>query len=73
MIVGHKGASSIAPENTLRAFRKAIELKADLIEFDVQLSKDNEMVINHDSNTFTTTGYNGLIKEMTLKELKVGL
>jgi len=35
LIVGHKGASSIAPENTLRAFRKAIELKADLIEFDV--------------------------------------
>ena len=70
LIVGHKGASSIAPENILRAFRKAIELKADLIEFDVQLSKDNEMVNNHDPNTFTTTGYNGLIKEMTLKELK---
>lgn len=70
LIVAHKGASSIALENTLRAFRKAIDLKADLIEFDVQLTKDNEMVINHDSNTFNATGYNGQIREMTLKELK---
>jgi glycerophosphoryl diester phosphodiesterase len=70
LIIGHKGASSIAPENTLRAFRKAIELKADFIEFDIHLSKDNEMVIIHDSNTFTKTRNNGLIKEMTLKELK---
>ena len=70
LIIGHAGANSIASENTLKAFRKAIDLKADLIEFDIQLSKDNEMVIHHDSNIFNTTGYNGLIKEMTLKDLK---
>ena len=57
LIIGHAGANSIAPENTLKAFRKAIDLKADLIEFDIQLSKDNEMVIHHDSNIFNTTGY----------------
>ncbi len=70
LIVGHKGANSLAPENTLKSFRKAIDLKADFIEFDVQLSKDNIMVMNHDFNTFSTTGYDGLIREMTIKELK---
>ncbi|MBY8983951.1 MAG: hypothetical protein KGD65_02685 [Candidatus Lokiarchaeota archaeon] len=70
LIIGHEGASTIAPGNTLKAFRKAIELKADLIEFDLQFSKDNEMVIHHDSNILNTSGYDGLIREMTLKELK---
>ncbi len=70
LIFGHKGASSKAPGNTLKAFQKAMELKADFIEFDIQLSKDGEIIIIQDSNTLPTTGYNGLVKEMTLKELK---
>lgn len=70
LVIGHRGASSIAPENTLKAFRKAIELKADYVEFDVHQSKDGEIVIMHDSNTFRTTGHLGLIKEMTIDELK---
>jgi len=70
IIIAHRGASNIAPENTLKAFQKAIDLGADFIEFDVHLSKDNEIVIMHDANTFRTTGHKGLIKEMTLRELK---
>ncbi|MFW9826094.1 MAG: glycerophosphodiester phosphodiesterase [Candidatus Thorarchaeota archaeon] len=70
LVIGHRGASSIAPENTLKAFKKAIELKADYIEFDVHQSKDGEIVIMHDSNTLRTTGHLGLIKQMTLEELK---
>ncbi|MFX1389316.1 MAG: glycerophosphodiester phosphodiesterase [Promethearchaeota archaeon] len=70
LIIAHRGASSIAPENTLKAFKKAIELGADYIEFDVHKSLDGEIVIMHDANTFRTTGHNGEIKEMTLKELK---
>ncbi|MFX1442569.1 MAG: glycerophosphodiester phosphodiesterase [Promethearchaeota archaeon] len=70
LIIGHRGANSIAPENTLKAFKKAIELKADFIEFDIRLSKDNETVIMHDDNTFRTTGHDGQITNMTVKELK---
>jgi glycerophosphoryl diester phosphodiesterase len=70
LVFGHMGASSIAPENTLKAFQKAIELKADFIEFDLRLSKDGEIVIIHDENTFNLTGYNGLVNELTLQQLK---
>ena len=70
LIIGHRGASNIAPENTLKSFKKAIELGADYVEFDVHLSKDGEIIIMHDENTLRTTGKNSLIKEMTLKELK---
>ncbi len=70
IIIAHRGASNLAPENTLKAFKKAIELKADFIEFDVRQSKDGEIVIIHDANTFRTTGYSGIIEKMTLEELK---
>ncbi|MFX1355688.1 MAG: glycerophosphodiester phosphodiesterase [Promethearchaeota archaeon] len=70
LIIGHKGASKTEPDNTLRAFQKAIELKADYIEFDIHQSKDGEIVVMHDDNTLQTTGYDGYIKEMTLEELK---
>ncbi len=70
LIIAHRGANKIAPENTLKAFKKAIDLKADFVEFDVQESKDGELVIMHDSNTFRTTGYKGSIENMALVELK---
>ncbi len=70
LIIGHKGASAIAPENTLMAFKKAIELKADMVEFDIHKTKDGEIVIIHDLDTLSTTGVQGLIKEMTLEEIK---
>jgi glycerophosphoryl diester phosphodiesterase len=70
LIIGHRGANAEAPENTLKSFRKAIELGADYIEFDVQVTKDNELVIIHDENTYNTSNYNGIVKEMTLEELK---
>lgn len=44
----HRGASGYAPENTLDAFRKAIEMGADGIELDVQLTKDGTVVVIHD-------------------------
>ncbi|MHA1193807.1 MAG: glycerophosphodiester phosphodiesterase [Promethearchaeota archaeon] len=70
LVIGHKGASNIAPENTLLAFRKAIELKADYIEFDIHKSLDGEIVVIHDNDTYNTTGTQGLIKELTLKEIQ---
>ena len=70
LVMAHRGASSEAPENTLIAFSKAVEIGADYIEFDIRLTKDNEIIIMHDENTKRTTGYDGLIKDMTLSELK---
>jgi len=70
LIIGHRGAYKYPPENTLKSFHKAIELGADYTEFDVQQSKDGEIVIMHDENTFRTTGFKGLIKNLTLNELK---
>jgi glycerophosphoryl diester phosphodiesterase len=48
LIIAHRGASSMARENTLEAFQKAIDLRADMIEFDVRRTKDQRYVIHHD-------------------------
>jgi len=70
IIMGHRGASKIAPENTLKAFKEAIRLKADAVEFDVQETVDGELVIIHDYDTLRTAGTEGIVEQMTLKELK---
>ncbi|MGH9821391.1 MAG: glycerophosphodiester phosphodiesterase, partial [Pyrinomonadaceae bacterium] len=55
LIIAHRGASAQAPENTLAAFRSAIDAGADGIEFDVRLSKDGRAVVIHDG-TLERTG-----------------
>lgn len=66
----HRGASHEAPANTLAAFRRAFDLGADGIEFDVQLSKDGQVVVIHDFSVDATTDGHGLVCEKTLAELK---
>ncbi|WP_425445453.1 glycerophosphodiester phosphodiesterase [Virgibacillus ndiopensis] len=68
--VAHRGASGHAPENTMAAFQKAFEMKADYIEIDVQLSKDGKMVIMHDTTLDRTTNGTGNVRDYTLEELK---
>jgi len=70
LIIGHRGANKSEPENTLRSFKKAIELQADYIELDVQVSKDGEVVVIHGYEISELTGYNGYVEKMTLDELK---
>ncbi len=70
LVIGHRGASKIAPENTIKSFEKAINLGADFIEFDIQLSKDNRIVVIHDENTKRTTGIKVKVNTMTLEDLK---
>jgi glycerophosphoryl diester phosphodiesterase len=48
LVVAHRGASAIAPENSIEAFEKAIELGADMVEFDVRRSADGILVVSHD-------------------------
>ena len=69
-MIAHRGASNIAPENTLKAFKMAIDLGADCIELDIHQSKDGELVVIHDENLNRITGQNGFIKNFTLEELK---
>jgi glycerophosphoryl diester phosphodiesterase len=68
--VAHRGESFIAPENTLAAIRLAWAHNDDGIEIDVRLSKDNKIVVIHDSNTRRTSGVSGRIKSLTLESLK---
>ena len=70
LVIGHKGASAIAPENTLKAFKKAIELKADYLEFDIHHTSDKEIIIHHDEDTLSTTGVLKRIIDTSLEELK---
>ena len=70
LIWAHRGASGYAPENTLEAFGKAIELKADGIELDVQMTKDGQLVIIHDETVNRVSNAKGWVKDYTWEELK---
>lgn len=67
----HRGGALLWPENSLRAFRKAVELGADYLEFDVHLTKDGEPVVIHDPTLDRTTTGTGPVRERTLAELQV--
>lgn len=69
-VVAHRGASREAPENTLAAFRRGIELKADLLECDVYLSSDGVPVLLHDGTLDRTTNGTGSITSLTLEQIK---
>jgi glycerophosphoryl diester phosphodiesterase len=64
-----RGASAYAPENTLAAFERAVELGADAIEFDIHLSRDGELVVIHDDTLDRTTDGSGPVRERSLGEL----
>ena len=66
----HRGASGYAPENTLDAFRKAVEMGADGIELDVQMTKDGELVVIHDETINRVSNGKGWVKDYTYEELK---
>ncbi|WP_100330239.1 glycerophosphodiester phosphodiesterase [Bacillus xiapuensis] len=69
-IFAHRGWKGQYPENTLLSFRKALELQVDGLEFDVQLTKDGELVVIHDEQLNRTTDGSGFVKDHTLQELK---
>ena len=69
-IIAHRGASYLAPENTLSAFRKAMEIGADGVEMDVQKTSDKKLVIHHDFVIDWHTDMRGQIYDMTEGELK---
>lgn len=70
LVWAHRGASGYAPENTLAAFEKAVELGADGVELDIQLTKDDEIVVIHDEKIDRTSDGEGWVKDYTLEELR---
>lgn len=70
-IFAHRGASSQFPENTMIAFKQALKDGADGIELDVQLTRDYVPVIIHDETVNRTTNGHGLVKDHTLRQLKL--
>ena len=70
LIIAHRGASAYAPENTIAAFIKALEMGAGGIELDVQLSRDGYPVVIHDERIDRISDGSGWVKDKTLKELQ---
>ena len=69
LILGHRGASAVAPENTLAAFKRAMSDGADGIEFDVRLSRDQIPVVIHDASLKRTAQLDKFVRQLTAKEL----
>lgn len=69
-IVAHRGSSGTAPENTISALQHAIEAGALMVEVDVQLTKDDHVVLMHDPGLGRTTNGKGIVRSMALDELK---
>lgn len=70
IIFAHRGYTMKYPENTMTAFRKAVENGAKAIETDVQMTKDGRLVLTHDENVKRCTGIDTLVKELTFEEIR---
>ncbi|WP_173916226.1 glycerophosphodiester phosphodiesterase [Halobacillus sp. Marseille-Q1614] len=70
LIYAHRGASRLAPENTMAAYQLASESGADGLEIDVQLTKDNVPVLIHDENVRRTTNGTGFVQDYTCEQIK---
>lgn len=70
MIMGHRGAAAVEPENTLLSISCAIETGVDAVEIDVRLTKDRTLVVIHDATVDRTTNGTGPVSSYELKEIK---
>ena len=69
-VIAHRGASGYAPENTISAIQRALDFGVDMIDIDVRMTKDREIVLMHDATVDRTTNGMGLVKDMTLAEIR---
>lgn len=67
--IGHRWACWYAPENTIKSFKKAIELNVDMIEFDIHICKSWEIIVMHDPTVDRTTNWSWAIKNLNYKKL----
>jgi glycerophosphoryl diester phosphodiesterase len=69
-VIAHRGGAGLWPENTLLAFEHALELGADMLEFDVRATRDGHLVVVHDATVDRTTDGSGRVAEMTLEQVR---
>jgi len=70
LIIGHRGASGYAPENTIASFKKALELSVDAIELDVHVLPTGEAVVIHDNKVDRTTDGTGYVRDFSFEEIR---
>eukprot|EP01114_Cavostelium_apophysatum_P013835 TRINITY_DN3445_c0_g1_i2.p1 TRINITY_DN3445_c0_g1~~TRINITY_DN3445_c0_g1_i2.p1 ORF type:complete len:331 (-),score=32.66 TRINITY_DN3445_c0_g1_i2:34-1026(-) len=70
VVIAHRGSRGILPENTMYAFANSVLLGTDILEFDVRLTKDDQLVIIHDQTVDRTTNGTGMVRDLTLQQLK---
>ena len=70
LVIAHRGQSIEAPENTMEAFRRAIELGAQMIETDVNVTRDGALVLTHDVTVDRTTNGTGHVGDLTLAQIR---
>jgi glycerophosphoryl diester phosphodiesterase len=70
LVIGHRGAKGLAPENTLDSLQAGFESDADILEFDVRFTKDGELVVVHDARLKRTHHQPLAVSGLTLKELR---
>lgn len=70
LVVAHRGAAAAAPENTMEAYRLAVEMGADAVELDVHLTADGKLAVIHDETVDRTTDLTGSIESMTMKQIQ---
>ncbi|WP_265791170.1 glycerophosphodiester phosphodiesterase [Fodinibius salicampi] len=70
LVIAHRGASAQYPENTMPAFKGAVEMEAEMIELDVMMSSDGVPVVFHDARLDDHSDGKGLLKDYTLRELR---
>jgi glycerophosphoryl diester phosphodiesterase len=70
IIIGHRGARFEAPENTVPGFRYAIDLELGAVEFDIRMTRDDQLVVIHDATVDRTTNGQGEVASFTLEQLQ---
>lgn len=70
ILTGHRGAAALEPENTRLSIQKAIDLGVDQVEIDVHLTRDQHLVVIHDTTVDRTTDGQGAVADFTLEEVK---
>jgi glycerophosphoryl diester phosphodiesterase len=70
LVIAHRGDSAHRPENTMSSFASALEVGAEVVEFDVHLTRDGHVVVIHDALIDRTTDGHGPVRDLTLQELR---
>lgn len=70
LVIGHRGAAGVAPENTLESLRAGVDSGADMLEFDIHLTSDNIPVLTHDKNLLRTHRKRAFVSRVSFKELQ---